>query len=269
MKRLHKPPLISVIVAVKDAEGTLLRCIESIRRQTHENIEFIVMDGDSHDRTVDILRQNGDLISYWESKKDKGVYHAWNKALDHVNGEWICFLGADDFFWDANCLQRMRRFLDQSYPKVRIVYGRVNVISGTGEVLYTIGKPWTEIKKRFLQINCLPHPGLMHHRSVFDDFGKFEDSFIIAGDYELLLRELLTSEAHYVPLTMVGMQHGGLSTLADNSITGLLEMRKALQMHGVGFPGIYWLMGIAKAYAILALKKATRALGTSGKKTSS
>ena len=264
MTRMDKPPLISVIVAVKDAEPTLLRCINSIRMQTHENIELIVMDGDSHDRTVDILKQNSDFISYWESKKDKGVYHAWNKALDHANGEWICFLGADDFFWDANCLQRMCCYLNEAYPTVRIVYGKVNVVSKSGKMLLTIGKPWSEMKKRFLQINCLPHPGLMHHRSVFEDFGKFEDSFIIAGDYELLLRELMTSEAHYVPLTMVGMQHGGLSTLADNSITGLLEMRTALQMHGIGFPGIYWLMGIAKAYAILALKRVTGGFGTSG-----
>lgn len=98
----------------------------------------------------------------------------------------------------------------------------------------------------------------MHHRSIFEEHGKFDDSFIIAGDYELLLRELLTCNARYVPLTMVGMQHGGLSTISDNSITGLKEMRKALRMHGVNFPGVYWSLGISKAYLMLAVDKVIR-----------
>jgi len=253
---------ISIIVAVKNGENTLQRCIDSICGQTHRDTELIIIDGHSSDATVDIIKENQSHIAYWESKKDKGVYHAWNKALNHATGEWICFLGADDFFWDKNCLGCMCTYLRSSYPAIRILYGRVNVVSETGEVLYAIGRPWPEIKKRFLQVNCLPHPGLMHHRSIFDDYGKFEDSFVIAGDYELLLRELLHADAKYIPLTMVGMQHGGLSTLAANSIIGLKEMRKALRMHGVKFPGIHWLLGISKAGLMLALDKASRKHGT-------
>ena len=248
-------PLVSIIVAVKNGEKTIQRCIDSISQQTHNKKELIIIDGNSDDTTLEIIKQNVAHISYWESKKDKGVYHAWNKALDHANGEWICFLGADDFFWEKSCLYRMCHYLKDSYPGVRIVYGRVNVVSETGKILYTIGNPWNKLKKRFFQINCLPHPGLMHHHSIFEDYGRFDDSFIIAGDYELLLRELAIFNARYIPLTMVGMQHGGLSTLAENSITGLQEMRVALRMHGKYFPGIYWLLGISKSILKLAISK--------------
>lgn len=255
---MHSFPLITIIVAVKNGEKTIQRTIDSICRQTHSNKEMIIIDGDSADATVDIIKQNASDISYWESKKDKGVYHAWNKALDHASGEWICFLGADDFFWDVSCLSRMCHYLYDSYPKTRIVYGSVNLVTDTGEIIYSIGKPWKQLRKKFFQFDCLPHPGLMHHRSIFEDHGKFDDSFIIAGDYELLLRELVSSNARYVPLTMVGMQHGGLSTLAGNSITALKEMRRALRRHGIYFPGVYWSLGIIKAYLMLAFDKVVR-----------
>lgn len=253
-------PLITIIVAVKNGEETIQRCIDSVCRQTHDNKELIVIDGASTDATVDIIRQNSAHISYWESEKDDGVYHAWNKALDHAHGEWICFLGADDFFWDDDCLFQMCLHLNKTYPNTRVVYGKVHVVSVSGTILYSIGSPWAEMKKKFYQINCLPHPGLMHHHSIFYDYGKYDDSFMIAGDYELLLRELQKHDARFVPLTMVGMQHGGMSTFADNSIKGLQEMRKALKMHGVHFPGIHWTLGIFKAFMMLAFNKLNRKL---------
>lgn len=257
-------PLITIIVAVRNGEATIQRCIDSVSQQTYTNRELIVIDGASIDATVDIIRQNSSYISYWESKKDKGVYHAWNKALNHVKGDWICFLGADDFFWNEHCLTRIYPFLNDASPKTRVVYGKVNVVSSSGAVLYSIGGPWPDMKKKFLQINCLPHPGLMHHHSIFKEHGRFDDSFLIAGDYELLLRELLINDARFVPLSMVGMQHGGLSTLADNSIKGLKEMRRALRMHNIQYPSVHWSLGISKALMMYALSRILKKPGATG-----
>ena len=58
------------------------------------------MDGVSTDGSVELLRRYDSQIKYWESRTDWGIYHAWNKAPDHAEGEWICFIGADDFFMD-------------------------------------------------------------------------------------------------------------------------------------------------------------------------
>lgn len=81
---MNRKPLISVIVAVYNGEKTLQHCIDSVSNQAYPHKELIIIDGGSTDGTVDILRADNDKIAYWESEPDKGIYHAWNKALDHV-----------------------------------------------------------------------------------------------------------------------------------------------------------------------------------------
>ncbi len=81
-------PLISVIMAVYNGADSVRRCIDSVSAQTYQNRELIIIDGGSQDGTTDILKKNNDKITYWESKKDRGIYHAWNKALKHARGEW-------------------------------------------------------------------------------------------------------------------------------------------------------------------------------------
>jgi glycosyltransferase involved in cell wall biosynthesis len=82
-------PLISVIVAVYNGAKTLQRCIDSVSDQTYPNKELIIIDGGSTDGTIEIIRSNQDQITYWQSEPDNGIYHAWNKALDHASGDGI------------------------------------------------------------------------------------------------------------------------------------------------------------------------------------
>ena len=98
-------PLISVIVATRNAEKTLSRFLDSYAAQTYGNRELIVVDGASTDGTVALLKERRDLITDWSSQKDTGIYQAWNRALDRAKGEWICFFGADDYFWENNTLR--------------------------------------------------------------------------------------------------------------------------------------------------------------------
>ena len=99
-------PLISIIVAVFNGKETLQQCIDSVAQQTYQNKELIVIDGGSNDGTLDLLNQNSSRLT-WLSEPDSGVYSAWNKGLARAKGEWVCFLGADDFLWDANVLEQM------------------------------------------------------------------------------------------------------------------------------------------------------------------
>src|SRR3990170_1119466 len=101
------PPLFTIIVATLNSAHRLPRCIASFAGQTYPRRELIVMDGGSTDGTVDIIRTQGPAVAYWESSPDRGIYHAWNKALAHAHGEWICFLGADDYFWSPTSLSRV------------------------------------------------------------------------------------------------------------------------------------------------------------------
>ena len=87
---------ISIIVATYNADNTIKRCIDSIVCQKSNEIELLVMDGRSQDQTMNILESYGNMIDILKSEPDRGVYDAWNKALQMANGEWIMFLGADD-----------------------------------------------------------------------------------------------------------------------------------------------------------------------------
>lgn len=94
-------PIVSIIVSVLNGKTTLQQCIDSVERQTYPNRELIVIDGGSRDGTLELLAENGGKISAWVSAPDRGIYNAWNKGLALAQGKWICFLGADDFFWEA------------------------------------------------------------------------------------------------------------------------------------------------------------------------
>ena len=251
----HKSsPLISIIVAVFNGAKTLQQCIDSVAHQTYPNRELIIIDGGSKDGTVALLEANHGKITYWISEPDRGIYNAWNKALDHANGDWICFLGADDYFRNAQVLERMSVALQNVPPDVRLAYAQIMLLNNNGENLYPIGEPWGKVKERFKQGLCLPHPGVMHRRSLFEQNGKFDESFRIGGDYELMLRELKTAEAMFIPdIITTAMRPGGLSSNPANSLAVLREVRRAQRIHGLRFPGFFWLRAMIKVYMRLLL----------------
>lgn len=205
-------PKISVIVAVYNGSATLCRCLKSIFSQSYNNYEIIVMDGGSKDGTVKILQENANRIDYWESTPDRGIYHAWNKALRHAKGDWVCFLGSDDFFWNNEVLKNLIPGLKvATNDSVRLVYGRVASVNKNGEVKNLLGVPFNRINS-VLAHQMPPHPGLLHSSLLFREHGTFDESFRIAGDYELLLRELKTGDAMFISdLIVTGVQYGGIS----------------------------------------------------------
>lgn len=256
-KKTYMPEklLITIITSTLNADEYLPKIIESIRGQTYRNIEWLIIDGGSNDGTLDILHQNEDVIDYWLSEPDKGIYNAWNKGLDRATGEWICFLGADDVLWDAHVLERMAGYLEKLPLNVRVAYGQISLVNRRGDSICTLGEPWEQSGRRFKQIMSIPHPGAMHRHDLFKQRGYFEETFRIAGDYELLLRELTTGTAAFVPLITVKMQQEGISSAPGNSLAQLREVRQAQRMHGQCFPGRLWLIAMARVYLRLLLWK--------------
>jgi glycosyltransferase involved in cell wall biosynthesis len=251
----HEPvPLISVIVAVFNGKATLQQCLDSVAQQTYANKELIIIDGGSKDGTVELLEENRNKFSYWISEPDRGIYNAWNKGLAQAQGEWICFLGADDYFWDDTVLERMAVQLQMLPTNIRVAYGQIMMVNTEGASLYPLGEPWEKIKGRFKQVMCIPHPGAMHRHSLFEQHGQFDESFHIAGDYELLLRELKVANAFFMPdIITVAMRQGGISSTPANSLLQLREIRRAQRMHGQYFPGRFWLMAMMRVYMRLLL----------------
>ncbi len=240
-------PLISIIVAVFNGGKTLQQCIDSISQQTCLNKELIIIDGGSKDNTVELLNANNQYISYWVSEPDKGIYNAWNKALLQAKGEWICFLGADDYFWNNQVLEKMTEHLKIMPPDIRVVYGKVMLVNKEGENIYSVGEPWEKVKKSFTKFMSIPHPGTMHRHCLFEQHGLFDESFYIAGDYEFLLRELKTRDAVFIPnIITTAMRQGGISSTPDNILLAMRELRRSQRIHGQRFPNRVWLMAMVR-----------------------
>jgi GT2 family glycosyltransferase len=247
-------PLISIVIATRNAAATLPRCLDSLRAQSFRDFEVIVMDGASTDGTVELLARAGEVVASWRSEADTGVVAAWNRALGLARGEWICFLGADDWLWDRDALARLEPVLRGAPPDRRVVYSKVRQVDTAGALIEERGLPWPEARAAFRSHSCLPHPGLMHHRSLFAIHGAFDERFRMAGDYEFLLRELKSGDALFVPSVTVGMGEGGLTTSPENYLRLLGETKEALRTHGLRPPRLVWAYWTLCAWAYLKLR---------------
>ena len=228
-------PQVSVIVAVKNGRATLQRCLDSVAAQDIGSKEVIVIDSVSTDGTRELLERNvgARKVDRYLSEPDRGVYDAWNKGLALSTGEWICFLGCDDAFHDSSALRHLAAAGARG-SGARLVYGRVNRLTPSGVVVETIGRDWERARADFLAGVNIPHPGALHHRSLFEERGKFDAGYRIAGDYELLLRELPQRPPLFVDRIVVDMSLGGISSRPDSIRKALLEIAKARAANGLG-----------------------------------
>ncbi len=221
---LNSEPLITVITSTYNAAKTLGRCLTSLENQTYKNFEHIIIDGGSTDGTVEIIensiKRGFSNISWWVSEPDNGIYNAWNKALPHVRGEWVYFLGADDYLYSSDTLETIKKYLLKSYPFYSIVYGKVAIMSCFNhERIRWWGEPWYLIKNHFFNIgNTLPHQGIFQHHETFNNIGNFDERYQIAGDYDMLLRVLINTDPLFIDVPIAYMEAGGISTLPSSEI---------------------------------------------------
>lgn len=214
-------PLVTIITATYNVVGTLPHTLRSIREQRYKNIQWLVIDGASKDGTVDLLKQNDDIIDYWISEPDQGVYDAWNKACLHVRGEWVLFIGAGDELASADVLEEISGILATAYPDHEIVYGRLLRISKKKRVvLEEVGEPWTDMKNKWECFQpALPvHPSVFHHRTLINGTRTFDIRFKIGADQHLLLQSIFRKDPLYVPIVIDKMPIGGVSTEPLNSL---------------------------------------------------
>lgn len=242
-------PLISVIVAVYNGAKTLQRCIDSVSDQTYLNKELIIIDGGSTDGTIDILMTNNDKIAYWKSEPDNGIYHAWNKALGHASGDWVCFLGSDDYLWKSSVFEEIRPHMIKAESQgIRMVYGQVARVTEDDEISCVDGFSWEYTWRSIIidGIGTFTHQGMFHHRSLFELYGRFDESFKIAGDYELLIRAFKGGgDAYFINgLIVAGMQTGGITS---NCIKMVKENARARQNNRLRVITIPWLISYAWA----------------------
>ncbi len=123
-KNTDRIPHLSIITAVLNAKEDLAKSIKSIRKQHFKDFELIVIDGGSTDGTREVIRQNEDIIHFWLSEPDKGIYHAMNKGLSRAKGEFVTFLNAGDAYCNEEVLESI--FADTN--GCDIIYGDIVIV---------------------------------------------------------------------------------------------------------------------------------------------
>jgi putative colanic acid biosynthesis glycosyltransferase len=225
-------PLVSIITPVFNAENEIERNIEVVQLQTYPNIEHIIIDGGSTDRTLKVLQRKDADVDYWLSEADAGIYDAMNKGIDAATGEWIYFLGVDDYFYRHDTLVSVME-------SARITDDVTLVL---GNIFYPDGKVFrSRLDKTIFLKNTIHHQGALYRRSVFKNFrygrtlsSGLKKNFIISGDYQLNLH-LFTGKAKYIYIDEIIARCGrGISM--EGRFTGYLEEIniRHLYMHFVG-----------------------------------
>lgn len=234
--------LISIVTSTLNAADSLPYTIASLRRQIGCHFEWIVVDGQSTDGTVALLECNEDLIDYWCSEPDSGIYDAWNKACAEARGDWILFIGAGDEIAAPEVLATMASYLATVSPEMLLVYGKLQYISPIGrQVVEEFAAPWESIRGRWeLGRPALPpHPAVFHRRTLISGAAPFKASLRIAGDARLLIGAMLRHPPMFVPVLIDKMPIGGTSFRLDNALLMAREIDSINREYGLHPPFLH------------------------------
>ncbi len=199
---------ISVITISYNSSRTIEQTLKAVQKQTYPNIQHIIVDGKSTDNTLEICN-DFNHISKIISEPDKGVYDAFNKGLKSATGDIIGFLNADDVFNDQHTLQKISEAFDN---QADCVFGNLDYLDHKGKVV----RKWRSKKYQkgaFLKGWMPAHPTFYCRKAIYDQLGGYDDSFEIAGDFELMLRFLEKNNirSKYIDQILIKMRSGGLS----------------------------------------------------------
>ena len=116
----------SIITVVKNRSRMISKAIESVKKQTFKNFQYIVIDGDSNDGTKEIINANSEFIDIILSEKDRGIYDALNKGIALAKGEFIGFLHSDDYYANNQVLYKINKKINEL--TLDAIYGDANYI---------------------------------------------------------------------------------------------------------------------------------------------
>ena len=182
-----KLPKISIITVTFNCEAVIEATIKSVVAQTYPNIEYIIIDGQSKDNTLNIVAQYQDHIDKVVSEKDKNNYDAMNKGMRHATGDYIWFLHAGDIAYDPHVLEEaFANHNDEDF-----VYGLVKIVDEQGTVIPWHKKhpdPKTLSWRTFRNGMVVCHQALLPHRRIWEEY-RFEQ-FKLVADLDWSIRIL-------------------------------------------------------------------------------
>lgn len=178
-----KKPKISIITITYNSEKTLEETIKSVITQNYDNLEYIIIDGCSKDRTIDIVNEYRDKIALMISEPDKGISDAFNKGIKNATGDIIGIINSDDLLLE-NALQ----VLSENYgPEIDVYRGQTIVWNPLNNSKY-VARPSMKFPVNSLKRRNICHQSTFVSRSAYEKYGCFDLSFKYMMDADLLIR---------------------------------------------------------------------------------
>lgn len=214
-------PLFSIITVTLNNLSGLKKTAESIFPQTHQDYEWITIDGGSTDGTPAYL---GDLKTNYISEPDKGIYDAMNKGIERAKGQYILFLNAGDMLESKNTLLEVNERIKGQ--KCDFIYGD-SAEDINGKLFFKRSKPHFEITKGMFT----HHQAMLYNRDALENI-KYDETYKIAADYDLTWKVIEQStDFLYLPFPVCIFEAGGASQ--QQVLLGRSEQFKIRKAHGV------------------------------------
>ncbi len=178
-------PKLTIITPSYNQADFLERTILSVLNQNYPNLEYIIIDGGSTDRSVEVIKKYEKYLTYWVSEKDRGQVHAINKALERATGEWISFQNSDDVYFPGTFQRFGKAALQQPAD---ILYGDLFMISTDDEVTEILKTTSYSLTCQILEGMQIHNQSLFFKKTLVEKYGKFDESYRFAFDYEFITR---------------------------------------------------------------------------------
>ncbi|MDR0604148.1 MAG: glycosyltransferase [Bacteroidales bacterium] len=231
-----KNPLVTVITVTYNAEKHLEHTILSVVNQTYRNIEYIIIDGKSTDKTIDIIKQYSHHISIWVSESDNGIYDAMNKGIRLSHGELIGILNAGDFYQ----LDAVEKIINAYFDNFQtgIFHGNINYYFENG-LFFKEKKANPDISILYKDNNIF-HPTFFVTKLTYHQNGLFDTHYKIAADMDLAMRNYNKgTHFFYLDEVITNFRMGGVS--AKQISLSLQERFEIIRKYGCSSLESYFL----------------------------
>ncbi len=207
----HPTPKFSVITVCYNAEATIEDTIQSVISQTYHHVEYIIVDGASKDRTMDIVNRYREHIAIIVSERDKGLYDAMNKGIGLATGDYLCFLNAGDSFHEDDTLQQMVHSIHT--PQLPdVLYGETELVDHEGHFLRMrrLSAPEVLTWKSFRQGMLVCHQAFFPRRDLVM---PYDLRYRFSADFDWCIKIMKKSKVlHNTHLTLIDYLAEGMTT---------------------------------------------------------
>lgn len=199
-------PKISIITVVYNGEETIERTIQSVINQTYKNIEYIIIDGQSNDGTLEVIDKYRSYIDKVISEPDNGIYDAMNKGIEQASGDIIGIINSDDWYEPDTVEKIVEQFENSDFD---LIYGNVWEIEEDGSrnknKIYQLEDIWCGM--------IIPHPSVFIKTSIYQKWGYFDLSYKLSADFDLMLRLYVHGvKFGYINSVLANYRKGGRSS---------------------------------------------------------